>query len=103
MKCDSAVENHQFGFKAGHSTSLCTSVLKQTVDYYTNRGSYVFACFIDFQKAFDKVNYWKLFLKLLDDGVNNPIVQIVGCLVQQTGMLCKMAECSVIRLSQQWH
>lgn len=78
IKCYSAVENHQFGFKAGLSTSLCTNVLKQTVDYYTNRGSYVFACFIDFQKAFDKVNYWKLFLKLLDDGVNNQIVQILA-------------------------
>ena len=77
-RSDSAVENHQFGFKAGLSTSLCTNVLKQTVDYYTNRGSYVFACFIDFQKAFDKVNYWKLFLKLLDDGVNNQIVQNSG-------------------------
>jgi len=27
------------------------------------------ACFIDF-KAFDSVNYWKLFQKLLDDSVN---------------------------------
>jgi len=25
----------QFGFKAGHSTSLCTYSFKQTVDYYT--------------------------------------------------------------------
>ena len=31
----------------------------QPVDYYSSRGSYVFACFVDFQKAFDKVNYWK--------------------------------------------
>jgi len=27
----------------------------------------MFSCFIDFTKAFDKVNHWKLFLKLLDD------------------------------------
>jgi len=58
---DSEVECFQFGFKAGHSTSLCTSVLKQTVDYYTRQGSHVFACFIDFTKAFDSVNHWKLF------------------------------------------
>ena len=36
---DSTVDNHQFGFKAGHSTSLYTNVLKQTVDYYSSRGS----------------------------------------------------------------
>ena len=46
----STVDNHQFGFKAGHSASLCTNVLKQTVDYYSSRGSYVFACFVDIQK-----------------------------------------------------
>jgi len=50
------VDKYQFGFKPGHSTSLCTSVFKQTVDYYRNRGSHVFVCFVDFHKAFDSVN-----------------------------------------------
>jgi len=59
---------YQFGFKKGLSTGLCTSVVKRTVDYYLNRGSYVFTCLIDFQKAFDRVNYWKLFAQMLDDG-----------------------------------
>ena len=31
----------QFGFKAGHSTLLCTYSFKHVVDYYTNRGSHV--------------------------------------------------------------
>ena len=31
----------------------------------------MFACFIDFSKAFDRVSYWKLFHKLLDDNVDN--------------------------------
>ena len=78
IKTDSDVENHQFGFKAGHSTSLRTGVLKRAVDYYTNRGCYVFACFVDYQKAFDTVNYWKLFLKLLNDGINNKIVKLLS-------------------------
>ena len=78
LGCDSNINNHQFGFKAGHSTSLCTNILKQTVDYYTRRGSYVFACFVDFQKAFYEVNYWKLFLKLLDDGIEKKIVRVLA-------------------------
>ena len=57
----SDVEEHQFGFKKGHSTTLCARIVKQSIDYYINRGSHVFVCFIDFSKAFDKVNYWKLF------------------------------------------
>ena len=75
---DSEVEHFQFGFKSGHSTSLCTSVLKQTVEYYTGQGSHVFACFLDFNKAFDSVNHWKLFQKLLDDGVNSFIVNLLA-------------------------
>ena len=42
----------------------------QTVEYYASRGtSHVFVCVVDFTKVFDKVNYWKLFKQLLDDGV----------------------------------
>jgi hypothetical protein len=37
-----AVDAYQFGFTAGHSTSLCTYVLKRTVDYYTDRGIVTF-------------------------------------------------------------
>jgi len=56
----------QFGFKRGHSTTLCTDTFRKTIDYYRSRGSHVFVCFVDFTKAFDLVNYWKLFVKLID-------------------------------------
>ena len=48
------------------------SVLKRAVDYYTHHGSHVFCAFIDFSKAFESVNYWLLFCKLID---NNNTVQ----------------------------
>jgi len=70
-------EKDQFGFKAHHSTGICTQVFKQTVDYYVNRGSHVLACFIDYTNAFDCVNYWKLFSKLLDDKIDTNIVSIL--------------------------
>jgi len=56
--CDTP-DDCQFGFKSGLSASTCTNVLKQTVDYFTNRGSHIglFVCFADFSKAFDRVNY----------------------------------------------
>jgi len=57
-----------------HSTSLCTFSFKQTVEYYTSKGSHVFVCFADFSKAFDRVNYWKLFRRLIDDGLSYLIV-----------------------------
>ena len=55
----------KFGFKKQHSTA--TFVLnKSTVEYYRRNGSHVFAGFIDFNKAFDSVDYWLLFCKLLE-------------------------------------
>jgi len=29
-------DEYQFGFKAEHSTGICTSVMKRTIDYYTD-------------------------------------------------------------------
>lgn len=52
---------YQFGFRKNHSTTLSYGVLKNVVDYYRHRGSYVFACFLDLSKAFDSVNHKTLF------------------------------------------
>ena len=62
--------------KKGHSTGQCTNVLKIVVDYHTTRGSHVFTCFVDFRKAFDRVNYWKLFNKLLDDNAPDDVLAL---------------------------
>jgi len=64
-------EDYQFGLKKGFSTGTCTYVFKQTFQYYRQRGSHVFCCFIDFSKAFDNVNYWMLFCKLIDCNNSN--------------------------------
>ena len=40
-------------------------------------GSHVFVGFLDYSKAFDKVSYWKLLHKLLDDNVDVGIVQLL--------------------------
>jgi hypothetical protein len=47
-------------------------------EHYINRGSHVFVCFIDFSKAFDKVNYWKLFNKQLDDNIDISITRVLA-------------------------
>ena len=56
----------QFGFKKGVSTNTCTYVFKETVNYYTNENSNVYSVLLDASKAFDRVNFCKLFSVLLD-------------------------------------
>jgi len=51
-------------FRKQHSTADCSFVLKRTINSYLSTDRYVFACFIDFNKAFDNVDYWLLFYKL---------------------------------------
>ena len=70
------VNMFEFGFKQSHSTNLYTQELITVVDYYLRRESDVYACFIDFSKVFDPVNYYKLFNMLLE-GVNTCVVNIL--------------------------
>jgi len=55
----------QFGFKAGHSTDQCTSLLKQTASYFVTHDSSEHAVFLDASKTFDRVLHMKLFEKLI--------------------------------------
>ena len=57
--------DHQFGFKKKHLTDIGIFTLKSVIKYYTQRRTPVYSCFLDASKAFDRVNHWKLFNKLI--------------------------------------
>ena len=59
----------QFGFKENLSTTKCTFVLLETIQYYLSAKSDVYAIFLDASQAFDGVHYGKLFRRLLDLGL----------------------------------
>ena len=59
----------EFGFKAKSSTNLCTFVLKDTLAYYVKNQTTVFCTFLDASKAFDRINYCKLFRLLINRGM----------------------------------
>jgi hypothetical protein len=55
----------QFGFKAKSSINHAIFTLRETMIWYKNRAKTIHACFIDFSKAFDKVNRNILLRKLV--------------------------------------
>lgn len=59
----------QFGFKENSSTTMCTFMVLETIEYYKKNGSNVHVLLLDASKAFDRVNYIKLFEKLLGKGM----------------------------------
>ena len=59
----------QFGFKEKSSTTMCTFMALETIEYYKSKNSNVHVLLLDASKAFDRVNYIKLFNKLLDRGM----------------------------------
>ena len=69
---------HQFAFKSKHATDMAVYSFKQITDYYLSRNSPVYVCYLDASKAFDRVNHWVLFSRLLDRAVPGIIVRILA-------------------------
>jgi hypothetical protein len=67
----------QFGFKSKHSTIMCTAVYLEIISYYLNRNSNVYSCLLDASKAFDRVNYGKLFRILIDRNLPFCIIRCI--------------------------
>ena len=70
-------QENQFGFKKKHSTDLCIFTVKSTIKYYNMYNSPVYSCFLDASKAYDRVNHWTLFKKLLKRSISVIIVRIL--------------------------
>jgi hypothetical protein len=67
----------QFGFKKNTSCNDAILTAKAAINYYTTNGSTVTACVLDLSKAFDKVNGFGLFLKLMDRSVPVVLIRIL--------------------------
>lgn len=62
----------QGGFQKGLSCVMTSFLLRECISYSKEQGSKVYVCFLDSQKAFDKVWHDGLFYKLKELGVNTP-------------------------------
>ena len=67
----------QFGFKAGYSTSMCSMILKETLEYYRHNKSTVYCTMLDATKAFDRVEYCNLVRLLLNKKLPAVIIRVL--------------------------
>ena len=62
------LNDFQFAYQAGCSTTMCTWAVLETVDWYLKNGSEVFTCAMDMTKAFDLTLHSLLFRKMFNAG-----------------------------------
>jgi exonuclease III len=67
----------QFGFKAKSSTTQCTFVLNECINYYNFKHTSVYVLMLDATKAFDRVHYCKLFRLLLKRNVHPLVLRLL--------------------------
>ena len=67
----------QFSFKPGLSTTMCSTMVRDTISYFVHKNSTVYGLVLDATKAFDRLNYCKLFKILLSRNVNPLICRLL--------------------------
>ena len=80
--------HYQFGFKKRNSTVHALHCFRQTVEYYVNNGSKVYASCLDASKAFDRLVHAGLFSKLIQR--ITPICFINILMTWHDGLWCRV-------------
>ena len=59
--------DNQFGLKFEHAADMSVFAMKNVINHYRchSRSSPAFICYLDASNAFDRLNFWTLFEKLL--------------------------------------
>ena len=82
--------HEQIGFEKKTRPSDHLLVLKTLIDVYANSGKKLFACFVDFQKAFDSVWRTMLFYKLIKYGLDLGVVKLLKNMYEKTCISLKL-------------
>ena len=67
--------SNQFGFRKSHSSYMALMVMINELTNALENGDYVIGIFLDFSKAFNKVNHEILLDKLYHYGIRNNVLQ----------------------------
>ena len=71
------VDQLQFAYQEGASTTMCTWVVVETVSYFLRNGSEVFTCLMNMSKAFDMLRHSIMFKKLICAGLSLVFVRLL--------------------------
>jgi len=78
---------NQFGFKRGSSCSHAIYSVRKVVEHYMNGGSTVNVCLLDLSKAYDKMNHFGLYIKLMNKSKSCPSIKCTRKLFRSVSIL----------------
>ena len=78
------IKKEQIGFEKKSRPGDHLFVLKSLIDHYNQQGKKIYACFVDFQKAFDSVWRMGLLYKLIKYGVNIGYIKLIKDMYDKT-------------------
>ena len=81
-----STSNLQFGFKPKHSTTECTFVLNHVMHHYSTRSTQCYILLLDASKAFDRVEYVRLFSLLRQRGLCSKLCLLLAQLYTNQSM-----------------
>ena len=64
------LDSLQFAYQPNVSSTMCSWVVIETINYFLRNGSEVYSCLCDMSKAFDLVSHSVLFRKLMSSGIS---------------------------------
>ena len=70
------LSKNQFGFRKGKSTTDCIFILHSIISKVLNSKQKLYCVFIDFEKAFDKIDRITLWQKLILENISSKIVSL---------------------------
>ena len=82
----------QFGFRRRRSTAQAALVLRTLQDQYRRSGQQLWACFVDFKKAYDTVPRTRLWTKLQARGLGGSWLRAVQALYADVPMSVRTAD-----------
>ena len=74
---ESKLENGQRGFRPGRSTTDQIFTLRQTFEKFWKYAKDVFACFVDVEKAYDRIPRDKLWRVLQEYGIDGHLLMAI--------------------------
>ena len=75
---ENKLSQNQFGFQRGKSTVDCIFTLYSIISKTLHSGEKLFCAFIDYEKAFDKIDRSLLWQKLVSEHVSTKLVQAIS-------------------------